>query len=41
MLWNGCKLRFDDAETTAMVQSLAAGELTEEDVAAWLRARIV
>ena len=38
---NAVVLRFDKAEATMMMQQLAAGELTEEEVAAWLRNRIV
>lgn len=41
MRWNGIELKIIDAEATAMVQSLAAGQLTEDEVAAWLRERIV
>jgi len=36
---NGLTLNFDKAEATVMVQRLAAGELSEADVAAWFRAR--
>ena len=41
LLWNGIELRFQEDEATTMVQALAAGELSENEVAAWLRARIV
>jgi len=37
---NGLTLNFDKAEATVMVQRLAAGELSEADVAAWFRARM-
>lgn len=33
-------LRFDKAEATIMMQQLAAGELAEDEVAAWSRARL-
>lgn len=38
---NGIALAFDKAEATIMMQRLAAGELSEEAVAAWFRDRIV
>jgi len=38
---NGIGLVFDKAEAAIMVQRLAAGELAEDKVAAWLRDRIV
>ena len=38
---NDISIVFDKAEATIMVQSLAAGELSEEEVAAWFRDRIV
>ncbi len=37
---NEIALAFDKAEATVLVQQLAAGELTEDQVAAWLRERI-
>ncbi len=33
-------LTFDKAEATVMMQQLAAGELTEDEVAAWFRERL-
>ena len=38
---NGGVLTFDKAEATVMMQQLAAGELTEDEVAAWFRGRLV
>ncbi len=38
---NDIVVAFDKAEATIMVQRLAAGELSEDEVAAWLRDRIV
>lgn len=38
---NAISILFDRAEATVMVQRLAAGELAEEEVANWFRARIV
>lgn len=38
---NDVAIAFDKAEATVMMQRLAAGELTEDEVAAWLRDRIV
>ena len=37
---NGVDLTFDRAEATVMVQQLAAGQLTEGEVAQWFRQRI-
>jgi death-on-curing protein len=37
---NDGELRFDKAEATIMMQQLAAGELGEDEVAAWFRQRI-
>jgi death-on-curing protein len=37
---NAVQLDFDKAEATVMMQRLAAGELTEAEVAAWFRERI-
>ncbi|HKU19540.1 MAG TPA: type II toxin-antitoxin system death-on-curing family toxin [Terriglobales bacterium] len=38
---NGFRLQFDPAEAVRMVEALAAGKLSEAEVAAWLRERIV
>jgi death-on-curing protein len=38
---NGLALAFDKAEATIMVQRLAAGELSENDVADWFRERLI
>ncbi len=38
---NGVSIEFDKIEATNMVLELAAGKLTEDEVAAWFRARIV
>ena len=38
---NGHRLRFEPAEAVRTVEATAAGTLTEEDLAAWLRARLV
>lgn len=38
---NGCQFAISDAELVVMVLALAAGELTEEAVAAWFRDRLV
>jgi death-on-curing protein len=37
---NGVNLMFNRAEATVMVQQLAAGQLTEGEVAQWFRQRI-
>jgi death-on-curing protein len=37
MVLNGCTLRASDAELVVAIQSLAAGELSEEQLAEWLR----
>ncbi|HYD24268.1 MAG TPA: type II toxin-antitoxin system death-on-curing family toxin [Croceibacterium sp.] len=37
---NGAELVFDKAEATVMMQQLAAGDLAEEEVAAWFRERL-
>lgn len=37
---NDIAIAYDKAETTVMMQQLAAGELTEDEVAAWLRDRL-
>ena len=38
---NGVAITFDKSEATIMMQSLAAGELTENDVAKWFREQII
>lgn len=38
---NRIEIVFDKAEATVMVQQLAAGEITEDEVALWFRDRIV
>ena len=38
---NGVRLKFEQLEAVKMMEALAAGELTEADVAAWFRARII
>ena len=38
---SGHRLRFDPAEAVRAVKATAAGTLTEEDLAAWFRARLV
>lgn len=37
---NDVLIAFDKSEATIMMQQLAAGELTEDEVAAWLRDRL-
>lgn len=37
---NGCEFTITEPELVVMVLALAAGELTEDEVAAWLRDRI-
>jgi len=37
---NGRRLRFDKAEAVRLVESLAAGAVTEEALAAWFRKRL-
>ena len=37
---NDGQLSFDKAEATVMMQQLAAGELTEVQIAAWFRKRL-
>jgi death-on-curing protein len=37
---NGHRLRFDKADAVRVVESLAAGPVTEDAVAAWLRERL-
>jgi len=41
LMANGVSLNFDKAEALQMVLALAAGELAEDQVAAWFRERIV
>lgn len=38
---NGFRLRFDPAEAVRTVEVTAAGTLSENDLAAWLRARLI
>jgi death-on-curing protein len=38
---NGCKLVLDKADAVRTMMALAAGEISEEDFAAWLRERLV
>jgi death-on-curing protein len=38
---NGVQITFDKAEATIMMQQLAAGDLTQDDVASWFRERLV
>ncbi len=40
LVLNNCQLLFDREEAIATVQSLAAGELTEEQLAKWFRDHI-
>lgn len=37
---NGATLTFDKSEATRLMQQLAAGDLSEDEVAAWLRDRL-
>jgi death-on-curing protein len=41
MMANGVKIVFDKAEAIAAVLSLAAGELSEDELADWFRQRVV
>lgn len=41
LITNGYILMASDEELVASIQSLASGELTEEQLAAWLRERII
>jgi len=41
LMANGVSLNFDKAEALQMVLALAAGEMAEDQVAAWFRERIV
>jgi death-on-curing protein len=38
---NGCQLTFEPAEAIRTVLAVAAGTMTEPDLAAWFRARLV
>ncbi len=38
---NGFRLQFDPADAVRTVEALAAGKLSEEELAAWFRQRIV
>lgn len=38
---NGCRLRFDKLEAVRIVEAVAAGSLSEEDLAAWFRTHLV
>jgi len=38
---NGRQLAFDKADAVQLVESLAAGRVSEEEMAAWVRARLV
>jgi death-on-curing protein len=38
---NGYRLRFDKVEAVRLVEALAAGQLSQEAVAAWFRERMV
>ena len=38
---NGCRMSFDKVEAVRAMEGLAAGTITEEELAAWFRARIV
>lgn len=38
---NGATLTFDKSEATVLMQRLAAGDLSEDEVAAWLRDRLI
>src|ERR1700712_822261 len=37
---NGCRLQFDKADAVRTVEQLAAGQLSEEALADWFRARL-
>ena len=41
LLMNGYRLPIDDTANIATWQALAAGTVTEADLAAWLRSRVV
>lgn len=38
---NGCRLRFDKLEAVRIVEAVAAGSLSEEDLAAWFRTHLI
>lgn len=40
LIKNGCDLEFDELEAIGLVQSLAAGELTEDELADWFRGHL-
>ena len=40
LIINGVELEYDELEAIRFVEQVAAGELTFEDVAAWIRTRI-
>lgn len=37
---NGCRLTFDKIEAVRIVEGVASGDVSEDDLAAWFRARI-
>lgn len=41
LMVNAVEIEFDKAEATVMMQQLAAGDLTEDEVARWFRDHIV
>jgi death on curing protein len=41
LMLNGCEWRIGEPELVVMVLALAAGELAEDEVAAWFRDRVV
>lgn len=38
---NGCRLRFDKLEAVRIIEAVAAGSLSEEDLAAWFRTHLI
>jgi death-on-curing protein len=38
---NGCRLRFDKLDAVRIVEAVAGGNLSEEDLAAWFRRHLV
>jgi death on curing protein len=38
---NGCRLRFDKLAAVQIVEAVAAGSLSEEDLAAWFRMHLI
>lgn len=38
---NGCRLRFDKLEAVQIVEAVAAGNLSEDDLAAWFRKHLI